>query len=199
MALVLRRELRLPEDGQLVLPAGWRLYSAESNGAVHAALADAPGYVSSEYWGEGHTPGSLVNGVRHEDLEHLSFADASLDTVLSSDVLEHVPDAYGAHREIFRVLRKGGCHIFTVPFAPGSERDDVRARRVQDRVEYLTEPLYHGDPVRPGKGVLVWRIFGQEMLTRLREVGFAPETNQLHSPRHGIIGAGAIVFVAREA
>ncbi len=174
------------------------MYSAESNGALHAALTDAPGYVCSEYWGETHAPGSRVNGIRHEDLGNLSFADTSLDVVLSSDVLEHVPDAYGAHREIFRVLRTGGSHIFTVPFMPGSERDDVRARLVLGRVEYLAEPLYHGDPVRPGEGVLVWRIFGQAMLTRLREIGFASETNRLSTPRHGIIGDGAIVFVARK-
>jgi hypothetical protein len=36
------------------------------------------------------------------------------------------------------------------------------------------------------------------MLTRLREIGFASETNRLSTPRHGIIGDGAIVFVARK-
>jgi len=139
-----------------------------------------------------------VNGVRHEDLENLSFDDASLDVVLSSDVFEHLPDAYGAHREIFRVLCAGGRYIFTVPFMAGSERDDLRARRIGGRVEYLAEPLYHGDPVRPGEGVLVWRIFGQEMLTRLREIGFETETVWLRIPRQGILGEGAVVFVARK-
>jgi len=56
MALVLRRELHLPEDGRLRLPAGCRLYNAESNGALHAALVGAPGYVCSEYWGEDVRP-----------------------------------------------------------------------------------------------------------------------------------------------
>jgi hypothetical protein len=54
MALVLRRHLRLPEHGRLILPAGYRLFNAESNGALHAVLADAPGYVCSEYWGGQH-------------------------------------------------------------------------------------------------------------------------------------------------
>jgi SAM-dependent methyltransferase len=161
-------------------------------------LAASPGYVCSEFWGEQYTPGSCLNGIRHEDLERLSFADDSLRVVLSSDVLEHVPDAYAAHQEIFRVLRPGGRHIFTVPFAPGAPRDDVRARRTSGAIEFLAHPLYHGDPVRPHQGVLVWRIFGMEMLTRLGEIGFVNTTMRLNAPRYGILGDNAIVFIARK-
>ncbi len=196
MAFVLRQSLGLASAGRLTLPSGCRLYSAEANGALHAALSDAPGYVCSEYWGDEHAPGAVVNGIRHEDLEQLSFADGTIDTVLSSDVLEHVPDAYRAHREIFRVLRLGGRHIFTVPFA-GVPKDDVRARRVDDRIEYLAERLYHGDPVHPGRGVLVWRIFGQEMLKQLEGIGFDVSAIRLRQPEYGIIGDNALVFVAR--
>ena len=74
----------------------------------------------------------------------------------------------------------------------------MRALRVNGRVEYLAEPLYHGDPVRPGQGVLVWRIFGAEMFTRLRTIGFTTTTMRLSEPRHGIIGDDALVFVARK-
>jgi hypothetical protein len=197
MAFVLRSCLGLPVVGRLRLPERCRLYNAEANGPLHAALADSPGYLCSEYWGEAAIPGTVVNGVRHEDLEQLSFADACFDVVLSSDVLEHVPDAYCAHREILRVLRPGGRHIFTVPFT-GAAQDDVRARRANGEIEHLAEPLYHGDPVRPGEGVLVWRIFGAEMLTRLQAMGFATDTLQLREPAHGIIGDGALVFVARK-
>ena len=51
---------------------------------------------------------------------------------------------------------------------------------------------------RPDAGVLVWRIFGDEMLTRLHAIGFATETLHLHEPARGIIGDGALVFVARK-
>jgi SAM-dependent methyltransferase len=198
MAFALRAELGLALTGRLKPPRGCRVYSTEANGPLHEALAAAPGYVCSEYWGEAYAPGMLVNGVRNEDLERLSWPDASFDVVLSSDVLEHVADAYRAHREIFRVLRPGGRHIFTVPFSDGAALDDVRARLVNGQIEYLAEPLYHGDPVRPGQGVLVWRIFGAEMLTRLQDLGFAAEMLRLHEPRHGILGDNAAVFVARK-
>ena len=66
------------------------------------------------------------------------------------------------------------------------------------RIEYLAEKLYHGDPVRPDQGVLVWRIFGAEMLTHLQAIGFAPEVLWLREPRHGILGNNALVFVAHK-
>jgi SAM-dependent methyltransferase len=197
MAFVLRKCLGLAPAGPLRLRRRRQIYNAEANGPLHQALADVPGYVCSEYIGDGYAPGASVDGVRHEDLERLSFADATIDVMLSSDVLEHVADAYRAHRDIFRVLRRGGMHIFTVPFMAG-ERDEVRARRVEGRIEHLSEPIYHGDPLRPGQGILVWRIFSGEMLTRLREIGFETETLRLHQPRHGILGDNAWVFVARK-
>jgi SAM-dependent methyltransferase len=198
MALVLRKKLRLATRGPCALPAGCRLYNAEITGALHATLASSPGYVCSGYWGDEYASGSIVNGVRHEDLERLSFADDTLDLILTSDVLEHVSDAYRAHGEIFRTLRPGGWHIFTVPFDPSLADDDVRARRHDGGIEYLAEPLYHGDPLRPDQGVLVWRIFGREMLTRLAQIGFRTATMQVRSPDHGILGDNALVFAARK-
>lgn len=48
--------------------------------------------------------------------DRLPFAEASFDTVLVTEVLEHVGDAELAAHEICRVLRPGGHAIITVPF-----------------------------------------------------------------------------------
>jgi SAM-dependent methyltransferase len=48
--------------------------------------------------------------------EALPFRDGSFDTVLATEVLEHVDDAEAAMAEIRRVLRPGGAAIVTVPF-----------------------------------------------------------------------------------
>jgi SAM-dependent methyltransferase len=48
--------------------------------------------------------------------DRLPFADATFDTVLSTQVWEHVEDPGRAAREAFRVLRPGGHLVVTVPF-----------------------------------------------------------------------------------
>ena len=83
-----------------------------------------------------------------------------------------MPAPYDAHREIFRVLKPGGRHIFTVPFDPLTVKDDVRAMLENGQIRYFAEKLYHGDPVRPGEGILVWTIFGTEMMRKLESIGF---------------------------
>lgn len=48
--------------------------------------------------------------------DQLPFRPASFDSVLCTEVLEHVTDAERACREMFRVLRPGGHVIVTVPY-----------------------------------------------------------------------------------
>lgn len=195
MAHVIRKEFRLGDAAPLRLP-DVVVYNTESSGAVHATMKGSTRYLCSEYFGPEFKGGELVNGVRHEDLQNLSFKDGELELILSSDVLEHMPAPYKAHAEIFRTLKMGGKHIFTVPYDPSSPTDDCRAELHGDEVRLMKPPLYHGDPIRPDEGVLVWFIFGREMIQRLEAIGFEVQTLLLHAPKEGIIGDGAIVFVA---
>ncbi|HSP37557.1 MAG TPA: methyltransferase domain-containing protein [Frankiaceae bacterium] len=48
--------------------------------------------------------------------DRLPFRDASFDTVLATEVLEHVENAERAADELFRVLRPGGNVLVTVPY-----------------------------------------------------------------------------------
>lgn len=198
MAWMLRRELGLAASGPLVIPEGISVYNVEANGPLHEMLKVHPQYQCSEYWGDKAEFGEVVDGIRNEDLQALSFASASFDVVLSSDVLEHMPQPYRAHSEIYRVLKPGGRHIFTVPYGEAMIRDQVRASLVEGDVVYHHEKIYHGDPVRPGEGILVWTIFGLEMLVRLNEIGFETQFWRLHEPAVAIIGPGADVFVAHK-
>jgi len=65
-------------------------------------------------------PGSL-HGNRHVDQEvdltrPLPFTDGSFDTILLSDVLEHIPVPEQLCREMARVLAPGGKLLMNVPF-----------------------------------------------------------------------------------
>lgn len=53
----------------------------------------------------------------HGDVTRLPFAEATFDTVVCSEVLEHLPDDAAAARELYRVLKPGGSAIVTVPHA----------------------------------------------------------------------------------
>ena len=154
------------------------------------------GYVCSEYFGDSYRSGDLVNDVLHQDLMDLSFGNESIDLVLSSDVFEHIPDPYKAHEEVYRVLKPGGRHIFTVPFYQTEFLDEERAiADMTGNTVFLLPPLHHEDPMR-SKGVLVYKIFSLEMLVRLRRIGFRTMLYQLYKPLYGILGPNAIVFEA---
>jgi len=194
MAERTRRKVRdLPALAAL---PGVEIYNTEAQGPLHDRLRGASGYRCSEYLGPDHEPGERVGDVFHEDLMRLSFADASFDLVLSSDVFEHVPDPYLGHAEVHRVLKPGGHHVFTVPFHQDAHLDDVRARiDASGELELFAEPINHLDPVRP-EGVLVFTIFGLEMLVRLARLGFDTRFYALREPWYGIVGPNALVFDA---
>lgn len=124
----------------------------------------------SEYFANAE-PGSSRNGVRCEDVQRLTYADASFDLVTHTEVLEHVPDDARAFAELHRVLRPGGTMLFTVPLYGGYPTVE-RARLRDGAVEHLLEPAYHIDPLH-GAGILAFRDYGLDIVERLRAAGFA--------------------------
>jgi len=171
------------------------IYNTETGGAIHNQLRFLPNYLCSEYLGPQYASGELVGNTIHQDLMNCSMADESLDMVISSDVFEHIPEPYQAHREVHRILKRGGRHIFTVPFYQERCADEVRAGMDADgHVRHFLEPQYHDDPVRPADGILVYTIFSLQMLTELERIGFHTRFYQLFSPWRGILGNNAIVF-----
>ena len=127
--------------------------------------------IGSEYLGPDIPSGTTMRDMRHEDARALSFSDASLDTIVSNDVFEHVPDIDLCLVESARVLRPGGCLYFTIPFYDREETVRRAAVRNGEIVELLP-PQYHGNPLDP-KGSLVFYEHGWDILERCRRAGFA--------------------------
>jgi ubiquinone/menaquinone biosynthesis C-methylase UbiE len=50
--------------------------------------------------------GERINGIFNQDVQHLTFSDASFDVVTSNQVFEHVPDDIKGYAECLRVLGK---------------------------------------------------------------------------------------------
>ncbi|KHK00776.1 class I SAM-dependent methyltransferase [Desulfovibrio sp. TomC] len=159
---------RLPEA--LAAMAGWRVFEAQAAGPLHDKLRCLPGYVCSEYLPEMVAPGQCTQaGIRCEDLERLSFVDASFDLVVTQDILEHVADPWQAFDELWRVLAPGGRHVFTVPMHEG-HATTVRVRYDKEGRRDVLPPVHHGDPVRQG-GSLVVTDFGDDLPTLLTRRG----------------------------
>jgi Methyltransferase domain len=182
--------------GGLRLP---RFYMMEQITECYTAFAGRPDIetIGSEYLGEGIEPGTIVDGIRHEDAEHLSFPDGSLDLVLSNDVLEHVAEPDDAIAEIARVLRPGGRLLLSIPFMAGDEDSVRRARLTPAGVEHLLPPAYHVNPVRPDEGSLVFTDFGWDFIETVRASGFADCAAVVSwSLELGHLGPGTFYFLA---
>jgi SAM-dependent methyltransferase len=133
------------------------------------------------------------------DGNRLPFADESVDTVLSTEVLEHVPDPRRCVREMARILKPGGRLLVTVPFVhplhelpldfyrftPGALADFARGAGLE--VERI-EP-------RGNLAAACGALCTQLVLRTAGDGGIVPSRwrNALLSPLYALIQAGALV------
>jgi SAM-dependent methyltransferase len=125
--------------------------------AVSGAMVDAGELV--------HGEGGVVNG----DALALPFPDKAFDRIIAAEVLEHIPDDFGALRELVRVLRTGGRMAVTVP------------TRWPERVCWAMDHRYHDTP---GGHVRIYRQ--PELEAKLEEAGLvlrgSHHAHALHAP-----------------
>lgn len=142
--------------------------SPSSRGASKRLADECAHYVASQYFAD-RAPGSIVDGVRCENLEALSFADESVDLHITQDVMEHVFHPDKVFQEIARTLKPGGAHIFTAPLWKKHEASVRRARLEADgTITHLDTPVYHGNPVSE-EGSLVTVDWGYDICRHIFE------------------------------
>ncbi len=192
----------LPDTIDLINSKKKSLFLTETTTPFHhavKALIDSSLLVTSEYFGDQYASGDSIDGVRHEDLQKTSFPSNYFDVIITSDVMEHVPDALMAERDIVRILKPGGAYCFTAPLLAMADEDLILARmRADGTIDYLDTPIYHGDPLR-AEGALVYRIFSiRQMTERFRQLGATCTSYRLWSKGYGLIGPGCFVHVVRK-
>jgi SAM-dependent methyltransferase len=112
-----------------------------------------------------------VVGVLRGDTTALPFADEVFDAVVTSEVLEHIPDDVGAVAELRRVLRRGGVLAVTVP------------AWLPEKINWMLSDEYHA-PAAVGGHVRIYSA--TELKAKLRAAGLdvagGHHAHALHSP-----------------
>ncbi len=117
----------------------------------------------------GEAPAGAAAAAARGDLRALPVPDASVDRVIASEVLEHIPDDRTAFAEIARVLKPGGRVAVTVP------------RYGPERICWALSDAYHANE---GGHIRIYR--GDQLWERLATVGLHPtdthHAHALHAP-----------------
>jgi SAM-dependent methyltransferase len=126
--------------------------------APHRAFGPALARVAGSYDSGDLLPGKAKRVV---DICAMDDADASVDFIVCSHVLEHVPDDGQALRELYRVLAPDGAALISVPLRGDVTDEDFAC----DEAERLSR-FGQADHVRR----YGWDFFG-----RLEAAGFSPD------------------------
>lgn len=185
-----RESLRCPDSGfnsrmRFSIHLIESLLNLDSNSNIYIMEQVTPLYkyfaqsyanlVGSEYL-ENSTPLGAVDdsGIRNEDATALTFQDNSFDAILSFEVLEHISNFKLALTECFRVLKKGGRLLVSVPFISENGKNQIQSMiNNGGEIIHILESEYHGNPLDKNSRSLVYQTFGWEFLDDLREAGFS--------------------------
>jgi SAM-dependent methyltransferase len=155
-----RHAFDLARQGARVVALDWSAEEVTGTKDTFAAMVDA-----------GEIPAERYVGVLRGDATRLPFAARSFDAVVTSEVLEHIPDDTGALAELVRVLKPGGVFAATVPtWWP-------------EKVNWMLSDDYHA-PAAVGGHVRIYSA--TELKAKLRAAGLrlagTHHAHALHSP-----------------
>ena len=131
-------------------------------------------------------------------MERLTFDDETFDIFITQDVFEHIFNPEIAAREVLRVLKKGGAHVFTVPTIKTLRESSARAILVNGKITYLKEEQYHGNPVGDGRSLVTWDYGDDFMYLLYKWCGFDTVVYDTRDISLGLDGENLEVFVTRK-
>ena len=156
---------------------GHAMYELSTTSALYRRHSARPNYACSGFFPDQPFQREVRPRVWNEDVQDLHFADASFDVVISSETFEHVRRPWHGFAEIYRVLKPGGLHCFTIPYR--AERlTTARVDTSGAEDVHLLPKAYHKDPYC-AEGCLVYTDFGRDLPELLQQIGF-------HTTEHGV-------------
>ncbi len=155
-----RHAFELARQGAEVVALDYAMDEVIATRAVFGAMIEANEIIATRYV-----------AVMRGDATRLPFADNSFDRVITSEVLEHIPDDTGAIAEFVRVLKPGGTFAATVP------------TWLPEKVNWMLSDEYHA-PKSEGGHVRIYSA--TELKAKLRTAGLtitgSHHAHALHSP-----------------
>ena len=155
-----RHAFELARRGADVVALDYAADEVVATRATFGAMAEA-----------GEIPVDRYVGVLRGDATRLSFADASFDRVITSEVLEHIQSDVDAIAEFARVLKPGGTFAATVP------------TWLPEKINWMLSDEYHA-PKSVGGHVRIYSA--TELKAKLRSAGLvvtgSHHAHALHSP-----------------
>jgi ubiquinone/menaquinone biosynthesis C-methylase UbiE len=120
-----RNRIQWVEQQLKQLPSGWKILDAGAGEQQYRKYCPHLEYVSQDF--AQYDPAKAPTGLQMQnwkypkldivsDITAIPVPDASFDAVLCTEVLEHVPDAVTALRELSRLIKPGGVLLLTAPF-----------------------------------------------------------------------------------
>jgi len=146
-----------------------------------------------DYYNTKYDPEKIAAGAdarSYADIQSLPYPDEFFDCVLSSDVFEHVRLDDLGFQEIFRVLKPNGTFVLQAPYGHVPQTH-VLVRPEGDKDIFLEPPQYHAEHT------LVYRIYGRDLLDRLRDLGFSVTRLHMAIQEYGI--SEQDTFLARKS
>lgn len=144
------------------------IYNTDVDDSFYKTLNGYESYVCSDFIPNMELGTEIKKGCFNQDIENLKFPDESFDLVITEDVFEHVRNYEIGFKEILRVLKKGGYHIFTIPFNFSKPTINMVDTSGEEDIHILP-PEYHIS--KSGK-VLAYRTFGIDLFNFLDSIGF---------------------------
>lgn len=156
------------------------VFEMSTTSAIHKSLYKYDNYICSGYFYDMEMGKKIKNRTYNQDIQNMSFMNNSFDLVISSETMEHVPNPILGFTEIYRILKPGGVHCFTIPYHANA-KTIKRSEITDNKIVNILPEILHQDPYCK-EGSLVFTDFGNDIIDILRTVGF-------ETVEHNIINA----------
>lgn len=171
------------------------IYNLDAHEAFYKVLRNYPGFYCSLFDPELEHGEVIYERIYCQNVEELTFDDEMFDIAVSEDIFEHVRDYMKGFSSIYRVLKPGGYHIFTIP-CNFHIPTITRVNTSTDEDIHLMPQEYHDDGIR-GR-ILAYRTFGNDIFQILESIGFetAVHLSKYADQKNGIFDS--YVFVSKK-